>query len=165
MLAHDRTWRGEARSAWLSGLGLAGLLTLVDLARGGLDGFRGGCWALLGALLVGVLLPRRVTAGDGWLATRGLWREHRVSTDLLTLARRSDGITPRLILRDVGGNRVELDPAVLVANPLLWHYLDAGARRARSSGLLREGASVLAQVGRRVDGEGAKLLLQRAGLE
>ncbi|MGW1077045.1 hypothetical protein [Streptomyces sp. NPDC002537] len=165
VLAHDRHWRREARAAWLSGAGLTAVLALIDLARGGLDAFRGGCWATLGALLVAVLLPQRVTAGDGWLATRGLLRERRVRTDLLTRVRRSDGITPRLILRDVGGGRVELDPAVLVANPLLWHQLDTGARRARESGLLREGGTVLATVARRVDGDTTKALLERAGLD
>ncbi|WKK22060.1 hypothetical protein QZH56_25060 [Streptomyces olivoreticuli] len=165
VLAHDRNWRREARAAWYSGVALTGALTLIDLARGALDGFRGGCWVALGALLLAVLMPQRVTAGEGWLATRGLLRERRVRTDLLTQVRRSDGITPRLILRDAGGARVELDPAVLVDNPLLWHHLDTGARRARTVGLLREGATPLACVARRVDDEVARELLREAGLE
>ncbi|GAA0456693.1 hypothetical protein GCM10009544_19180 [Streptomyces stramineus] len=164
MLAHDRNRRRDARAAWCFGSALAGLLALVDLGRGGLDWARGGCWAGLGALLVAVLLPRRITAGDGWLATRGLWRERRVRTGLLTRVHRSDGIAPRLVLCDVGGGRVEIDPEVLVANPLLWHQLDTGARRSRESGLLREGAAHLAALAERVDGEGARRLLESAGL-
>ncbi|ARZ70254.1 hypothetical protein SMD11_4657 [Streptomyces albireticuli] len=165
MLARNREWRAEARAAWLCGLGLTGVLVSIDLARGTLDGWRGGFWTGLGALFLAVLLPQRVTAGDGWLATRGLLRERRVRTDLLTRVRRSEGITPRLVLCDVGGGRVELDPQVLIANPLLWHQLDAGARCARRSGLLREGAPVLASVGSQVDGDIARELLGRAGLE
>ncbi|UQI43796.1 hypothetical protein M1P56_05210 [Streptomyces sp. HU2014] len=165
VLARNREWRAEARAAWLCGLGLTGVLVSIDLARGTLDGWRGGFWTGLGALFLAVLLPQRVTAGDGWLATRGLLRERRVRTDLLTRVRRSEGITPRLVLCDVGGGRVELDPQVLIANPLLWHQLDAGARCARRSGLLREGAPVLASVGSQVDGDIARELLGRAGLE
>ncbi|MEV8476739.1 hypothetical protein [Streptomyces sp. NPDC051173] len=165
VLAHDRNWRREARAAWYSGVALTGALTGIDLARGAFDGLRGCCWAALGALLLAVLMPQRVTAGDGWLATRGLLRERRVRTDLLTRVWRSDGITPRLVLRDVGGGRVELDPEVLVDNPLLWHHLEAGVRRARADGLLREPATPLTCVGRRVDEEVARVLLKEAGLE
>ncbi|MFD0384005.1 hypothetical protein ACFQ2B_22010 [Streptomyces stramineus] len=48
--------------------------------------------------------------------------------------------------------------------PLLWHQLDTGARRSRESGLLREGAAHLAALAERVDGEGARRLLESAGL-
>ncbi|MFE5868900.1 hypothetical protein ACFQ6V_09640 [Streptomyces roseifaciens] len=164
VLAHDRNWRREARAAWYLGTALGGVLVLADLARGSLDGPRGACWAGLGALLVAVLLPHRVTAGDGWLAVRGLLGEKRVRTDLLTRVRRADGMTPRLVLRDAGGGRVELDPQVLVANPMLWHRLDAGARRSRESGLLREGGAPLAELAERIDGEGARRLLDSCEL-
>ncbi|MFF7729933.1 hypothetical protein [Streptomyces sp. NPDC008001] len=160
VLAHDRRWRREARAAWYCGGALAGVLLIADLARGGLDGPRAVCWTGLGALLTAVLLPPRVTAGDGWLAVRGLLGEKRVRTDLLTRVHRADGMTPRLVLRDAGGNRVELDPQVLVANPLLWHRLDGGARRARASGLLQEGGAPLAELAERIDGEGARRLLE-----
>ncbi len=163
VLAHDREWLREARAAWYCGTGLAGVLVLADLGRGSLDGPRGACWTVLGALLVAVLLPHRVTAGDGWLAVRGVLGEKRVRTDLLTQVRRADGMTPRLVLRDAGGGRVELDPQVLVANPLLWHRLDAGARRSRQSGLLREGGAALAELTERIDGEGARRLLDSCG--
>ncbi|MCA6091553.1 hypothetical protein LE181_05145 [Streptomyces sp. SCA3-4] len=163
--AWDRNWRREARTAWWCGLSLGGVLLLADLARGGLDWERGCSWTAIGAALVAVLRPPRITAGEDWLAARGLLREHRVRTDLLTQVRRADGVAPRLVLRDVGGNRVELDPAVLAANPLLWHRLDAGARRSRERGLLREGAVPLAALAARIDGEGARRLLKSAGLE
>ncbi|WP_436750897.1 hypothetical protein [Streptomyces sp. URMC 124] len=165
VLAHDRHWRSEARAAWYCGTALAGVLVLADLGRGSLNGPRGACWAGLGALLLAVLMPHRVTAGDGWLAVRGLLGEKRVRTDLLTRVRRADGMTPRLVLRDAGGNRVELDPQVLVANPLLWHRLDAGARRSRESGLLREGGAPLAELAERIDGEGARRLLETCGFD
>ncbi|MBP2402776.1 hypothetical protein [Streptomyces syringium] len=162
VLAWDRGWRREARSAWLCGLALAGVLTAIDLGRGGLDGPRGCFWAALGATLVLVLRPARITAGDGWLASSGLLRERRVRTDLLTRVRREDGMTPRLVLRDIKGGRVELAPQVLADNPLLWHHLDTGARRARERGVLVEGAGVLTALAERIDGEGARRLLSSA---
>ncbi|MFF4736524.1 hypothetical protein ACFY2W_11610 [Streptomyces sp. NPDC001262] len=162
--ACDRGWRREARAAWWFGLGLGAVLVLADLARGSLDWPRGGCWAALAGTLVAVLRPARITAGDDWLAARGLWREHHVRTDLLTQVHRADGVAPRLVLRDVTGGRVEVDPRVLEANPLLWHRLDTGARRARARGLLR-GATPLTDVAERVDGEGARALLRASGLD
>ncbi|MEU2513118.1 hypothetical protein [Streptomyces syringium] len=162
VLAWDRGWRREARAAWLCGLALAGVLTAIDLGRGEFDWQHGCCWAALGATLVLVLRPARITAGDGWLASRGLLRERRVRTDLLTRVRREDGMTPRLVLRDVMGGRVELDPKVLVDNPLLWHQLDAGARLAHQRGVLLEGAGVLTALAERIDGEGARRLLRSA---
>ncbi|MFF4155875.1 hypothetical protein [Streptomyces sp. NPDC001678] len=165
VLALDLGWRREARSAWLCGLGLGGALLLADVARGSVNWPRGGCWAAIGVTLVAVLWPARVTAGENWLAVRGLLRERRVRTDLLTRVRRSDGMSPRLVLRDVGGNRVEFDPKVLTANPLIWHHLDTGVRRARETGLLREGAMPLGALADRIDGEGARRLLRSAGLE
>jgi hypothetical protein len=164
-VAEDHNWRRETWAAWCSGAALAGVLVLIDLARGGLCWGHGGCWAALGALLVLVLLPQRVTAGDGWLATRGLLHERRVRTDLLTRVRRSDGITPRIVLGDAGGGRVEIDPQVFVANPLIWHYVDTGARHSRRSGLLREGAPELKALADRIDGEGARSLLEASGLD
>ncbi|GHF34826.1 hypothetical protein GCM10010218_14990 [Streptomyces mashuensis] len=165
MPAWDRTWRREARVAWWCGLALTGALVAADVARGGLDGLRGCCWVVLGGTLVAVLRPVRITAGDNWLAARGLFREHRVRTDLLTQVRRADGVAPRLVLRDAGGNRVELDPRVLAANPLLWHYVETAARTAHRRGLLREGAAPLAALTDRIDGEITRRLLESAGLE
>ncbi|MEV4868480.1 hypothetical protein [Streptomyces syringium] len=162
VLAWDRGWRREARAAWLCGLALAGVLTAIDLGRGGFGWTHGCCWATLGATLVLVLRPARITAGDGWLASRGVLRERRVRTDLLTRVRREDGMAPRLVLRDITGSRVELDPKVLADNPLLWHYLDAGARLARERGVLLEGAGVLTALAERIDGEGARRLLSSA---
>lgn len=162
VLAWDRGWRREARAAWLCGLALAGVLTAIDLGRGGFGWQHGCCWVALGGTLVLVLRPARITAGDGWLASRGPLRERRVRTDLLTRVRREDGMTPRLVLRDVMGGRVELDPKILADNPLLWHHLDAGARLARQRGVLLEGAGVLTALAERIDGEGARRLLSSA---
>ncbi|MBC2874104.1 hypothetical protein H7K43_03345 [Streptomyces sp. TYQ1024] len=135
------------------------------MLRGELDAPRACSWAALGTLLVAVLRPPRVTAGDGWLASRGLLRERRVRTDLLTRVRQSDGVAPRLVLRDVGGGRVEVDPRVLRTNPLLWHELETGARKALARGLLREGAPVLAALASRIDGDGVRGILRASGLE
>ncbi|ARH91116.1 hypothetical protein STRMOE7_13235 [Streptomyces sp. MOE7] len=39
------------------------------------------------------------------------------------------------------GGWVVLDPAVLTANPVLWHRLEQGVRRSRERGALRCGAA------------------------
>ncbi|MFJ4711832.1 hypothetical protein [Streptomyces sp. NPDC088785] len=155
----DRNWARERRAAVLCAVLLFGLITLIDAASGTLGPARGVLWAVLSLLLYAVLHPPRVTAGPGWLAVRGLLRRRHVCTDLLVSVRRGEGITPRLVLRDALGARVELDPAVLTANPVLWHRLETGAGRARASGLLVAGDEVLRELGARVDGEGARALL------
>ncbi|MEV0281761.1 hypothetical protein AB0I22_35980 [Streptomyces sp. NPDC050610] len=165
VLVTDRCWAGDLRAAVYCSGALGALLILIDLGRGGLDAARAGCWAGIALLLFVVLFPPRVRAGDGWLAVRGLLRERLVRTDVLTLVRSADGMAPRLILRDAGGRRVELDPKVLASNPLLWHLLDTGARRSAAHGFLLEGAAELRALTDRIDGEGARRLLQAAGVE
>ncbi|MEU7045489.1 hypothetical protein AB0A77_31140 [Streptomyces varsoviensis] len=164
-LVTDRNWAGDLRAAVSCSVALGALLLLIDLARHALDAPRAGCWAGIALLLFVVLFPPRVRAGDGWLAVRGLLRERRVRTDVLTLVRSADGMAPRLILRDAGGRRVELDPKVLAANPLLWHLLDTGARRSMAHGFLRDGAAELRALADRIDGEAAERLLREAGLD
>jgi len=164
VLARDREWAPELRSSLVCSVALFALLLLIDVAGTGFDALRTLCWAGLGLLLFAVLLPPRVTAGDGWLAVRGLLREKRVRTDALTGVRRAAGTAPRIVLRDAGGNRIEFDPHVLIANPLLWHELDRGARRSREHGLLDEGQAVLADLAERVDGSAVRALLEQAGL-
>ncbi len=164
-IVRDRGWRREARSAWCFGLGLTGLLTGADAARGTLDWPRGGCWTVLGATLLLVLRPARVSAGEDWLAVRGLLRERRVRTDRLTRLRRLDGVSPRLVLRDASGVRVELELAVLRANPLLWHHLETGARRSREHGTLHEGTALLTALAEHIDSHAARGILQASGMD
>ncbi|MFF4949962.1 hypothetical protein ACWC2K_01455 [Streptomyces chattanoogensis] len=162
--AHDRTWRTELRAALCCTAGLLALMLFVDVANGALTPLRLLCWTAVALVLLAVLFPPRVTAGEHRLVCRGLLRTHRVRTDLLVVVRRSDGMAPRLVLRDALGGRVELDPKVLTANPLLWHHLDQGVRRSRSRGLLRCGAAPLQALADRIDGEGARAVFEASGL-
>ncbi|WP_225810989.1 hypothetical protein [Streptomyces spinosus] len=164
-VVHDRGWRDDARTSARCAGALFGLLLCVDWTAGSLTWWRGGLWLLLALLLLLVLLPVRVSAGRGWLATRRLYRTRRVRTDLLTAVRPLDGVTRRLVLRDTLGNRVEIDPEVLIRNPELWYRLDQGARAAQAAGTLLCGAAALRRLARRVDRETALGVFRASGLE
>ncbi|MFH8571295.1 hypothetical protein [Streptomyces sp. NPDC017993] len=139
-------------------------MLLVDLANGTLGHWRALCWTAVALALFAVLCPPRVTAGEHWLASRGLVRTCTIRTDLLVLVRRSDGTAPRLVLCDALGGRVELDPRVLTTNPLLWHRLEQGVRRSRERGLLRCGAAPLRELADRIDHDGARAVFEASGL-
>lgn len=160
----DRRWAYDVRDACFCALVLFGLVLLVDWANGTLDPLRFVLWAGLSALLYLVLHPVRVTAGPGWLAVRGLGRRRHVCTGLLTAVRHSQGVAARLVLCDSLGNRVEIDPQVLVDNPLLLHRLDTGARAARDAGLLRTGCVELRRLTARVDGAAARAVFEASDL-
>lgn len=140
-----------------------GMAMLLDWASGGLTAPRATLWTGLAVVVLAVLLPPRVVAGHGRLTVRGLVRTRKVRVDALVGVSQTGEVARRLVLRDVYGGRVELDPRILVANPLLWHLLDAGVRRSRERGTLRYGAQVLAGLGERVDGE-AEAILRASGL-
>ncbi|MFD7661535.1 hypothetical protein [Streptomyces sp. NPDC059788] len=162
---HDRRWAAELRAAACSTAGVLVLMLAVDLACHTLDPLRAACWTAIAVVLFAALFPARVTAGPGWLAVRGLLRECRVRTDLLVLVHRSDGMAPRLVLRDAMGGRVELDPKTLTANPALWHLLDTGARLSRARGLLRSGAEALRVLGEHIDRDKAREIFEASGLD
>ncbi|MFJ9855161.1 hypothetical protein [Streptomyces sp. NPDC101150] len=100
-------------------LAFAGPLMLLDQGAGGLTPARAALWAGLGLLVLAVFLPPRVSAGDGWLAVRGLMGERRVRTDALVTVRRRGGPAAHLVLREAYGQWLELAPRVLEADPLL----------------------------------------------
>ncbi|GGW45154.1 hypothetical protein GCM10010503_22670 [Streptomyces lucensis JCM 4490] len=162
---HDRDWATDVRRSVRCSAALFGLLLFVDGAAGSLDWRRGALWLLLASLLLLVLVPARVSAGTGWLATRRLLRTRRVRTDLLIAARPVEGVARRLVLRDALGNRVEIDPEVLVRNPALWYRLDEGARAAEAAGTLRCGAVALHRLAHRLDREAALGAFRVSGLE
>ncbi|KUJ70644.1 hypothetical protein ACZ90_01690 [Streptomyces albus subsp. albus] len=164
-VVYDRQWPGELRTAVWATVALLAVMVLVDLGNGTLTPVRALVWIGVAVLFFGVLCPPRVSAGDGWLAVRGVFgRRTEVRTDLLTAVARLDGMAPRLSLRDVLGRRAEIDPKVLTANPLLWHRLDAGVRVSRARGLLRTGEAPLRALADRIDGDGARRLLDSAKL-
>ncbi|AEY88063.1 hypothetical protein AQJ11_31510 [Streptomyces corchorusii] len=164
-VVHDRGWTQDARTSAGCAGALFGLLLCVDWAAGSLTWWRGALWLLLALLLLLVLFPVRVSAGRNWLATRRLYRTRRVRTDLLTAVRPLDGVTQRLVLRDALGNRIEIDPEVLVRNPELWYRLHEGTRGSEAAGTLLSGATELHHLARRVDRETALGVFRASGLE
>ncbi|MGW7210409.1 hypothetical protein [Streptomyces sp. NPDC054837] len=165
MATNDPEWTQELWSAARCAGVLLALLLLFDWGSDRLTLWRAVLWCALAGLLFVVVFPARVSAGGNWLATRRLVREHRVRTDLLVSVRCLDGISPRLLMRDSLGGRVELDPEVLVRHPQLWLRLEAGARKAAADGSLLCGATTLQHISRRVDGEAARAVLRASGLE
>ncbi|MFJ2476209.1 hypothetical protein ACIOWI_25055 [Streptomyces sp. NPDC087659] len=163
--SYDHGWAGERRAAIRCAALLLALLLLIDGSSGSLTLSRAAVWTGLAILLFVVLLPPRVTAGAGWLASRGLWRERRVLTDRLIAVRWSNGVARRVVLRDIEGGQVEVDPQVLVANPQLWRLLDAGARTSLGRGTLLCGATALRRLSRTIDGETAQSVFRISGLE
>ncbi|KUM99258.1 hypothetical protein AQI95_40195 [Streptomyces yokosukanensis] len=153
--AHDRGWDGDVRAALGCAGVLLGLLLVADWAADSLTWWRGALWATLALLLLFVLFPVRVSAGVGWLAVRRLLVTRLVRTDLLTAVRPLDGVAQRLILRDTLGNRVEIDPDVLIRNPNLWYLLDEGARVSEAAGTLLCGRTALRRLATRLDRETA----------
>ncbi|MFG2456543.1 hypothetical protein ACGFWE_05660 [Streptomyces sp. NPDC048523] len=163
-MIHDRYWAREMRSAVICGAVFFGALVLLDWGLVGLTAMRLAGWAALAVLFWVVLTPPRVSAQDGGLDSRGLVSRRRVRTDRLVAVRMSEGITQRLVLSDTSGGRLELDPRVLITNPLLWHHLERGARRALEQGTLRCGMPVLERLGRRIDAEVCREILRASGL-
>jgi hypothetical protein len=146
-------------------MAFTGVTMLLDWGSGGLTLPRAVLWILLGLLLFAVFALPRVTVSEGWLAVRGLTRTRRVRVDALTEVRRHGDIAACLVLRDAYGHRLELDPRVLDANPMLWHQLDAGARRSGENGTLRHGTGELRRPGDRIDGSGALAVLRGSGMD
>ncbi|WP_225827910.1 hypothetical protein [Streptomyces naphthomycinicus] len=162
---HDRSWQRDVRSSVRCAGALLGLLLAADGAAGSLTWWHGALWLVLALLLLLILFPARVSAGPGWLATRRLLRTRRVRTDLLVAVRPVDGVSQRLVLRDALGNRVEIDPEVLIRNPDLWYRLDEGARRSEATGTLLSGTTALHRLARRLDSETARGVFRASGLE
>ncbi|NNN34251.1 hypothetical protein HLK59_28590 [Streptomyces sp. S3(2020)] len=164
-VVHDHRWAGDLYSSIRCSTALLGLLFAIEWGTGNLTIWRGVLWAALAVLLFLVLCPPRVTAGEGWLASRWLLRTRRVRTDLLVSVRCLEGVSQRLVLRDAFGHRVEIDPQVLVNNPGLWHRVDEDARRSAALGSLMCGATALRRVAERIDRETAKTVFKVSGME
>ncbi|MDN3027619.1 hypothetical protein [Streptomyces sp. S.PB5] len=160
----DRHWQGSVRLATCLTLAFATLALLVDWDMGTLTLTRALLWLALSAAVFAVLFPQRVTAGPGWLDVQSLTTHRRVHTDALVSVQLHGQISSHLILRDTHGNRLELDPRVLVANPLLWHELDTGIRRSREHGTLHQNTAVLHHLAHKIDDETALSVLRASGL-
>jgi len=158
-------WAQELRSSVRCAGALLVLLLLIDSGSGRLDPWRAALWLGLAGLLFVALYPARVSAGEGWLSSRRILREHRVRTDALVSVRCLDGVSQRLLLRDAFGGRVEIDPDVLVTNPQLWYRLDKDARKSAVVGTLVCGETALRRVSERVDRDTAESVFRVSGLE
>ncbi|MGI5350378.1 hypothetical protein ACQEU8_19695 [Streptomyces sp. CA-250714] len=161
---YDTAWAAGARYAVMCAASLLGLLLSVDAISETLTPWRAGIWSALASLLFVVLMPARLSAGPGWLSSRGLLRERRVRTDRLVAAYWSTGVCERLVLRDADGVRVEIDPKVLTANPPLWRLLDADVRYCAERGTLRNGTTALRKMARAIDRETAHTVFKVSGL-
>ncbi|MET9255065.1 hypothetical protein [Streptomyces sp. NPDC003717] len=147
----DREWPAAARLTAGCALLFCGTTVAVDRCAGSLDPLRAILWIALSCALGAVLLPPRVTAAPGRLAVRTLLRRYVVHTAALTAVRQYPGVSAHLVLQDLHGHRLELDPRVLAANPALRHELHAGAHLSAARGTLRQGAQLLDRLGERSD--------------
>ncbi|MFB7600559.1 hypothetical protein [Streptomyces sp. NPDC056160] len=161
----DRHWARDLHTALRCAVALLGLLLAIDGCTGALTWGRAVLWLALAVLLLAVLCPPRVSAGEGWLATRAPLRRRRVRTDLLVSVRVVDGVSRRLVLRDACGARVEVDPRILVDNPALWCRFDEDARKSAARGSLRCGQRALRDLAERVEGETALAVFRISGME
>jgi hypothetical protein len=162
---YDRRWARDLNSAIRCAAMLLAMLLLIDWGSGNATWWRAALWLALSLLLFLVLFPRRVSAGEGWLASRGLLGTRRVRTDLLVSVRSLEGVSQRLVLRDAFGERVELDPQVLVNNPDLWYRLQKDAQKSEADGSLLCGATALRRIQERLDRETALTVFKMSGLE
>ncbi|MFC7303967.1 hypothetical protein ACFQVC_07030 [Streptomyces monticola] len=119
LTTHNRYWARELRGATGCGVLFVAALLLLDWAVGDFTALRACLWTGLGALLFAVLAPARISAGPDVCESRGLFRTRQVCTACLVPVQVSPpGISQRLVLRDLHGRRLEIDPRVLVAQ--LW---------------------------------------------
>ncbi|MFD6025247.1 hypothetical protein [Streptomyces griseoluteus] len=162
---YDQQWAGDRKDAFQYSAILLAYLLILDWGTGGLTLPRGALWFALALLLLLVLHPARVSAGDSWLASRRLLRERRVRTDRLVSVRCLDGVSQRILLRDAFGDRVEIDPDVLVRNPGLWYRLEAAASRSASAGLLLCGQTALERLSARVEREAVQGVFKASGMK
>ncbi|WP_424214985.1 hypothetical protein ACN20G_24600 [Streptomyces sp. BI20] len=150
-----RPVRRDPRPERRVALGLAALtptlLNAVDLMAGRAHPTRALGWCALGLLVLAVLWPARVELAPGRLLVRGLLVRRALRTDRVTGLALSEGLVPRLLLRDADGRRAALDPALLVEQPRAWAVLDADLRASEAAGALRTGTADLATLRRRVE--------------
>ncbi|WP_241968253.1 hypothetical protein [Streptomyces sp. ICBB 8177] len=168
VVVHDGQWAGALRTALAVAVGELAAALALDAAAGTLTPARAALWTALAVALFAVVCPARTSCAHGVLTVRGPGRGRRVRLDRLVRVR-IDGVVERtLTLVDADGRSARLDPAVLVANPLLWHEIDHGARLARAAGLLTDGdprtREALRWLGGEIDDRIARELLEAGGL-
>ncbi|MFJ2823936.1 hypothetical protein ACIO7M_22910 [Streptomyces toxytricini] len=160
----DTRWTADARAAVAVAAAFPVLLLGVDGASGALNGRRAALWVSLSLILFVILWPTRVSAQPGLLTARGLCRRRMVHTDRLASVAWHDDVAQRLILRDLDGNRAEIDPRVLAANPPRWHLLDQDIRTSLGRGTMRDGRRPLQLLCRMIDAETARTVFRTSGM-
>ncbi|MCT4351692.1 hypothetical protein M5362_00910 [Streptomyces sp. Je 1-79] len=160
----DTGWPSEARAAIGFAVVLLGVSLTVEVGNSSLSPFHALLWSGFSALVFAILLPPRIEAAPGRLTVHGLGRRRTVHTDRLTSVRWCDGVAQRVILCDTTGTRAEIDPRVFVANPPLWHRLEADARTSVARGTLVRGSAELDLLALRLDRETARTVFRISGL-
>ena len=162
--ARAQGWRSDRR--WAIGCACAAfvLAELAEWDTGDLSLLHTLLTCGIALVVLAMLWPAQVVAGEGWLTVRGPLRTRRVRTDALAGMWLIGDLACSLVLRDIHGGRAEIDAEVVVADPVLWHLLESGVHRSQERGTLRTGARVLTGLGRRVDGE-ARAILRASGLD
>ncbi|MFC8246933.1 hypothetical protein [Streptomyces chartreusis] len=163
-VVRDRHWPRELRAGAAYCTLLLALLLATDAVRGGLSPARLVLWFVLSALLLVVMVPARVSAGEGWIASHGVLSRTSVRTDRLVTVEWAGCVSSRLLLRDAAGRRIEVAASVLAANPLLWHLLEEGVRRSRMRGTLRSGDGDLRRLAELIDTDTVRGVFQASGL-
>ncbi|WP_369215572.1 hypothetical protein [Streptomyces flavofungini] len=149
--AHDaRPPRGTVPAVGVAA-SLLVLLEGVDAVASSLTLTRALLWAAFGVVLFAILWPTHVTAASGLLTARGLVRTRRVRLDRLVSVAWHDGVAQRVILCDTDGNRLEFEPRLLAADPLLWHALRTGVRTSTARGTLTTGRVAVRRLSLRID--------------
>jgi hypothetical protein len=156
--------RADRRRALGCGCAFLVLMSLLDRCAGTLTLPRALAWTAGACVVFAVLLPPRITAERGRLVVRGALRTRRVRLDALVGIRRIGDVTVTLILYDAYGGRVQLPPAVLESDPVLWHTVDTGIHRSRQRGTLRTGRRLAAEISDRIDARAADVL-RASGLD
>jgi hypothetical protein len=160
----DREWTADLRTTLVCVGSFLALLVLVDAAAGTFTVARAAMWVGLALLLFLVLVPPRVTAGEGWLAVRTLRGNRCVRTDRLVSAHTSGHACQRLVLRDALGGRVEFDSQVLIANPALWHRLDTNAHSTACDDHATVRLAALRRLSERIDRETVRAVFKISGM-
>ncbi|MFC9614624.1 universal stress protein [Streptomyces sp. NPDC056938] len=111
-VTYDSRWAKDLRSAMRCSAVILCLLLLIDCWAGSVTAARAALWVTLAVLLFVILYPARVTAGEGWLASRGLVRERRVRTDALVSVRCLGGVSQDDLLVVGAGHRGHLHRAL-----------------------------------------------------
>lgn len=156
---HARRWRADHRCAMGCTAVFLGWMVALGWGLSGLTALHVVLWGASAAVVLCVMSPPRISAGHGWLAVRPYLRTRRVRTDALVSVSRIGHTAVTLVLRDMNGGRVEVDPRLLEADPLLWHLVDEGVRRSQARGTLTTGGQVLEVLGNRVDEQAGAILL------